>query len=307
MFGLMQERPLLIASIIQHAARHHGGTEVVSRLLDGTIHRTTYRDLERARPAAGAGAAAPRRSVGGPGGDAGLERLPPSGAVLRASPAWARSATPSIRGCRPTTSPTSSTTRRIAVLFADTSFTALIEAVGDEAGGASARRGAAVRGRRRCRRSPCPRASSCCATKTLMDAADEDFVWPSFDERTAACALLHVGHHRAAEGRAVQPPLHRAARDGAMNSADVFGAARERPGAAGGADVPRQRLGHRPMPRRWPARRWSCRGGISTAPAWPTLMNAERVTRLRRRADGLARAAAASARQRRAAGDGAGG
>ena len=40
-----------------------------------------------------------------------------------------------------------------------------------------------------------------------MAAADEDYAWPAFDERTAAVALLHLGHHRPAEGRAVQPPL----------------------------------------------------------------------------------------------------
>jgi fatty-acyl-CoA synthase len=50
MLGLMQTQPLLISSIITHAARHHGRAEVVSRLIDGRTERTTYPRIEaRAR------------------------------------------------------------------------------------------------------------------------------------------------------------------------------------------------------------------------------------------------------------------
>ena len=50
MLGLMQTQPLLISSILTHAARHHPRAEVVSRLVDGRMHRTTYLELEeRAR------------------------------------------------------------------------------------------------------------------------------------------------------------------------------------------------------------------------------------------------------------------
>ena len=47
MQGLMMDMPLLISSILQHAARHHGDAEVVSRRLEGDIHRYTYADCER--------------------------------------------------------------------------------------------------------------------------------------------------------------------------------------------------------------------------------------------------------------------
>jgi acyl-CoA synthetase (AMP-forming)/AMP-acid ligase II len=47
MLGLMQQQPLMIASIIKHAARHHGTTEVVAKLTDGSIHRYTYAEAER--------------------------------------------------------------------------------------------------------------------------------------------------------------------------------------------------------------------------------------------------------------------
>ncbi len=45
MLGLMQQQPLLISSLLVHAERHHGEQEVVSRRVEGDIHRTTYREL----------------------------------------------------------------------------------------------------------------------------------------------------------------------------------------------------------------------------------------------------------------------
>jgi acyl-CoA synthetase (AMP-forming)/AMP-acid ligase II len=45
MRGLMMQTPLLISDLIQHAARFHGDTEIVSRRVEGDIHRTTYRAL----------------------------------------------------------------------------------------------------------------------------------------------------------------------------------------------------------------------------------------------------------------------
>jgi fatty-acyl-CoA synthase len=55
MQGLMQQHPLLISSIISHAARHHGDGEVVSRRADGSLSRCSYRHIElRARKVAAA-------------------------------------------------------------------------------------------------------------------------------------------------------------------------------------------------------------------------------------------------------------
>jgi fatty-acyl-CoA synthase len=42
MLGLMQDWPLLIHRIIDHAAIQHGRREVISRSVEGPIHRTTY-------------------------------------------------------------------------------------------------------------------------------------------------------------------------------------------------------------------------------------------------------------------------
>lgn len=47
MLGLMQNQPLLISSLIEFAERHHGDAEIVSRRVEGDIHRYTYRDLSK--------------------------------------------------------------------------------------------------------------------------------------------------------------------------------------------------------------------------------------------------------------------
>jgi acyl-CoA synthetase (AMP-forming)/AMP-acid ligase II len=45
--GLMMDRPLLVSSLIEHAARYYGDTEIVSRTVEGPIHRYTYADARR--------------------------------------------------------------------------------------------------------------------------------------------------------------------------------------------------------------------------------------------------------------------
>ena len=47
MQGLMMDQPLLISGLIRHADRHHGSTEIVSKTVEGAIHRYTYRDAHR--------------------------------------------------------------------------------------------------------------------------------------------------------------------------------------------------------------------------------------------------------------------
>ncbi len=55
MLGLMQSQQLLISSLIEFAERHHGEAEVVSRRVEGDIHRYTYKDVaQRSRKIANA-------------------------------------------------------------------------------------------------------------------------------------------------------------------------------------------------------------------------------------------------------------
>lgn len=47
MQGLMSEQQLLVSAIIRHAATYHRDTEIVSRTVEGPIHRYTYGEAER--------------------------------------------------------------------------------------------------------------------------------------------------------------------------------------------------------------------------------------------------------------------
>jgi 3-(methylthio)propionyl---CoA ligase len=47
MLGLIQDQPLLVSSLITHADRHHGATEIVSRAIEGGIHRYRIADAHQ--------------------------------------------------------------------------------------------------------------------------------------------------------------------------------------------------------------------------------------------------------------------
>ena len=46
LMGQMMQMPLMISSLLVHAARHSGSTEVVSKRVEGDMHRTTWAELE---------------------------------------------------------------------------------------------------------------------------------------------------------------------------------------------------------------------------------------------------------------------
>ncbi len=55
LMGQMMDKPLLISSIIEHADRHFGQNEIVSRRVEGDIHRYNYREChQRAKKLANA-------------------------------------------------------------------------------------------------------------------------------------------------------------------------------------------------------------------------------------------------------------
>ena len=45
--GMMMEQPLLISALIDYAAQQYGAVEIVSRSVEGPIHRTTYGEVAR--------------------------------------------------------------------------------------------------------------------------------------------------------------------------------------------------------------------------------------------------------------------
>ena len=47
MFGLMQDRPLLISSLIDYAATFHPHAEIVGRTVEGPVHRIDYAQIQR--------------------------------------------------------------------------------------------------------------------------------------------------------------------------------------------------------------------------------------------------------------------
>jgi fatty-acyl-CoA synthase len=47
MLGLMQDAPLLISTLIEHAATYHPHAEIVARTVEGPIHRTNYSEVCR--------------------------------------------------------------------------------------------------------------------------------------------------------------------------------------------------------------------------------------------------------------------
>src|SRR5512142_755178 len=53
LMGQMMNMPLMISSLLVHAARHAADTEIVSKRVEGDVHRYTYKDAElRARKVA---------------------------------------------------------------------------------------------------------------------------------------------------------------------------------------------------------------------------------------------------------------
>ena len=55
LMGQMMNKPLLISSIIEHAARYFGSNEIVSRRAEGDMHRYNYSEChQRAKKLANA-------------------------------------------------------------------------------------------------------------------------------------------------------------------------------------------------------------------------------------------------------------
>ena len=113
-------------------------------------------------------------------------------------------------------------------------------------------------------------------------------------------ALLHLGHDRQSQGRALYAIARPCCTASPICSANAVGDLDARFDPAGRADVPRQCLGRPLRRRRCPAPSSSSPARSSTAPACYELFETEKVTLLARRADGVARPAAISGADRQA-------
>jgi len=188
MFGLMMQQPLLISSLLVHAERHHGEQLVVSRRVEGDLHRQTWRELAaRARRTANAlaalGIAEGERvgtlawnghrhlelyyAVSGMGGVLHTlnPRLHPDQLAWIANHAADR------------------------VLFFDLTFLPLVEAVAAQLPGVRH----FVLMTDRAHMPVAPRMANLLCYEDLLDAASDRFEWPVFDENRASSLCYTSG------------------------------------------------------------------------------------------------------------------
>ena len=210
--GLIQEVPLLISSLIVHAGRHHGETEIVSRTIEGP-GRGRLPGASIATPIAtriSARASSPRRCRLGVNAATASAPWPGTAIAMSSlstpSPAWARSATPSTRACFPSRSSTSSTMPRTAIFFFDINLCA----AGREA---SRRNAKGVKAwMAMTDRAHMPGATPEPALLRGADRGRERRLRLAAIRRGhGLVAVLHLGHHRQSQGRALFAPLDRAA------------------------------------------------------------------------------------------------
>ena len=191
MLGLMQTHNMLIASLLRHAARHHAGGEVISQSSEGTIRRTTWGETERrARRLARA-----------------LQALGVQAQDRVGTLAWndyrhleVYYAAPGMQAICHTINP------RLhpddiayivnhagdRVLFVDPGFAALIGGIATKIKD-SVRAVVMMTNAAGMPAIDLPREMRLLCYDELMDAADEDYTWPDFDENTAAALCYTSG------------------------------------------------------------------------------------------------------------------
>ena len=218
MLGLMQTRPLMISSIIQHAARNHASTEIVSVTAEAGTHRTTYAEIERRM----------RRLVRA------LQRLGIKEGDRVGTLAWngyrhleAYYAAPGMGSMYHTINPRLGVEDIAyiiadagdAVLFADISFAPLVEALAPRI--AVPHIVMMTDAAHMPNISLAPGQTLHCY-ETLLAEADEDYIWPEFDELTAAGLCYTSGTTGRPKGVLYS---HRSTvlHAYAINQADVFG------------------------------------------------------------------------------------
>ena len=218
MLGLMQTRPLMISSIIQHAARNHADTEVVSRTVEDTIHRISYRAIE----------ARMRRLVRV------LQKLGVGDGSRVGTLAWngfrhleLYYAAPGMSAMYHTINPRLGVDDIAyiiddagdAVLFAETSFVSLLEALAPRI---AVRHIVMMTDEAHMPEVALAPGQMLHCYETLMAAADEDYAWPEFEETTAAGLCYTSGTTGRPKGVLYS---HRSTvlHGYAVNLADVFG------------------------------------------------------------------------------------
>ncbi len=185
MKGLMQDWPLVVTAVIDHAARWHGEREMVTRTVEGPIHRTSYAELHlRARKLAQA-----------------LKRLGMKKGDVVATLAWNTSrhfeawyAIMGIGGVCHTLNPRLFAEQLVYIInhaedrliLLDTTFVPILEAIREQL---PAVRGYIVL----CDRAHMPETSlpNCLCYEEVVAAESGDFAWEQVDE-SDACGLCYT-------------------------------------------------------------------------------------------------------------------
>ena len=219
MRGLMQDWPLLCHKIIDHAAIQHGTRDVVSRSVEGPIHRTNYREIRERAPRGREASRCRRLPARRPCRHARLEHLAASRGLVRPRSASARSTTRSTRGSFPEQIAWIVNDAEDRMLFVDLTFLPLVEKlaapfeVGREDRRAH-RRGAHAGDDSSERR----------ALRGMARRGDADFAWRVVRREHRRRHVLHLRHDRQPEGRRLLASLATSCTRIARRSApDVFG------------------------------------------------------------------------------------
>ena len=205
--GLMMDQPLLLSDVIEHAAAQYGDVEVVSRETHGPLFRYTYADCaKRARKLAHA-----------------LGQLGLSAGSAVGSIAWNNhrhlEAYYAVSGsgmvmhtCNPRLHPQQLiyvvNHAEDQVMLFDATFAPLIKGIAAHCPKvkawvclADAAHTPAIEG-----------VANVLSYEDLIAPHSEHFEWPAVRRAQRRGAVLHLGHHRQPEGRAVLAPRHRAQR-----------------------------------------------------------------------------------------------
>ena len=189
MQGLMQSQGLMISSILTHAGRHHPTGEIVSRTHENTTHRYTWRDVEaRSRRLVRV-----LQNLGVTAGDRvgtlawnGYRHLE----VYYAAPGMAAICHTINPRLHPDDIAYIINHAEDKVLFVDLSFAPLIAAI---AGKISTKTIIMLTDPANMPEVALAAGQTLACYDALMGAADEDYVWPSFDENTASALCYTSG------------------------------------------------------------------------------------------------------------------
>ncbi|MDX2219297.1 MAG: 3-(methylthio)propionyl-CoA ligase [Burkholderiales bacterium] len=187
MQGLMMQMPLMISALLTHAEKNHADTEIVSRTVEGDIHRYTYRDLgRRSRQLANA-----------------LKHLKVKAGDRVATIAWngyrhmelyyaVSGSGAIIHTINPRLFPEQLlyiiNHAEDGIIFFDLTFTPLVEKIAPHC--PNVRAWVAMTDHAHL---PPAKIENLLCYEDLVDAEKDDYVWPTFDENTAACLCYTSG------------------------------------------------------------------------------------------------------------------